>query len=404
VAVTTSFMPTHPDDGGLYDDATGLIQFSAFMEGPSSKYAEVVGPQPARNYGVAPDFACGHNLHLPDWVQGKREEGFLFVASPTMLNRPGYYLAILQVGRLALLEAFDCWLHPTVSFQQFRAGVLRRNLGLQLHENEPFDYTTWNGNRVTAVIWSVPDFSSGRLGSAFGAEVRGVVYGDRDPEDRQGDAGNVTGRFLNGTVLNSPADAVVEISNPFLGTRITLDMSDPWHPRRTAETGDVEEAGSNHEVWLDFEWSGPNDGDVCHPFSTIADAETAAAPGGAVRIIPGSSRDRPTIGRTKRFRIVAPIGGVIIGARHTSAPAVDDGGGDDVRQDDVWLEFDFSSSSAGRIPGPFNNLPDAAAAVHDGAVIRVVPGITTDRPVIGRGKRFRLVAPLGMVTIGARKP
>jgi hypothetical protein len=127
------------------------------------------------------------------------------------------------------------------------------------------------------------------------------------------DAGNDTNPFLSGTVMKSTADAVVEITNPGLNTKLTLDMRDLWHPTRISETGEVEKAGSNHEVWVDFDWSGPSEGDFYRPFTTIAAATAAVADGGVIKIVPGHTPERTTIGGGKRMKLVAPIGGVIIG-------------------------------------------------------------------------------------------
>jgi hypothetical protein len=352
---------------------------------------------------------------LPAWVQGSQRNGFLFVdqgpkavsAGPAQDRRPGYYLAICQQGNLALLEAFDTWLHPGLSLDDFATDVIRRNADVGLLEDQEFQYTTWNGNRIHAVIWSRSKLEpTGRRTSAFGAEVRRIEYGDGDPTDRMGDAGNVTGQFLSGTVMNSPAEAVVEIKNPFLGTTIRLDMADPWHPRRTAETGETEEAGSNHEVWLDFQWLGASEGDACRPFKTLAIAASTVAEHGVIKIVPGTTNVRGIIGGGKRFRMVAPAGGVIIGAPQPDPGAVRDAGsadgGDAVRKTDVWVEFDFSDTAYAHIAGPFNQLPKAIAAVADGGIIRIVPGATKDRSTIGSGKRFRLQAPIGGVTIGSR--
>jgi hypothetical protein len=114
--------------------------------------------------------------------------------------------------------------------------------------------------------------------------------------------------------MSSPADAVVEIRNPFLGTMIRLDMSDPLHPRRTAEDGSVEWAGSNEEVWLDCQWAGPWEGDACHPFNTVVAASAAVANHGTIRIIPSVSHERGPIALGKRFKLIAPIAGVTLGA------------------------------------------------------------------------------------------
>ena len=98
-------------------------------------------------------------------------------------------------------------------------------------------------------------------------------------------------------------------------------MSDQWHPRRTSmliasnETGEVEEAGSNHEVWVDFGWKGPNEGDFFHPFNTITAAAAAVANGGVIKIMPGWTTEKPSFQSNKRIRLVAPIGGVSFGVR-----------------------------------------------------------------------------------------
>jgi hypothetical protein len=114
--------------------------------------------------------------------------------------------------------------------------------------------------------------------------------------------------------MMSGPDAVIEIRNPFLGKHIRLDMADKWHPRRTDENGVVESAGAGEEVWADFEWTGPTEGDVCHPWSTVVAASNAVAPHGTIRMIPSVSHERGPIGQNNRFRMVAPIGGVKIGA------------------------------------------------------------------------------------------
>jgi hypothetical protein len=392
VGVTTSFMPT-----GLGVNASDLIQFGTFTAGDPIAF----------NYGVAPDFACGHNPHLPGWVlQGADQIGsFLFVdrSRDDAGTGPGFFLAIHQttidkVGTLAVLEALDTWLHPETSYEEFVEGVLARNGAITLAEGQEFQYTTSNRNRLWATI---------RIGDISGAEVRKVEYGGGDRADAIGDAGNVFREFLTGTVLSSPAEAVVTIANPSLGTTITLDMSDMWHPRRISEEGEVEEAGGNHEVWLDFDGRGPSEGDVCRPYTTVRAAVDAVAEGGTIRVVPGTTTAREPIGAGKRVRFVAPIGGVIIGARDAAARRPIAGTGepaDPVRQQDLWVQFDFPESAAGNIAGPFNKLSKAIGAVRDGDTIRIVPGVSGERTPIGIGKRFTLFAPLGGVTIGLPVP
>lgn len=400
VAVTTSFIPT----ASGHADAGDLLQFGQFGEGPKTG---------VKNYGVAPDFACGPSWHMPSWAPvGMRPAGFAFFDLRQSFARPdgaGFFLAVFFDGSFALLEAFDTWLHPDIfaSLDEFSADVSSRNPNLRLANNEPFTYTTWNRNRVQALIWDLPDTETN------GAEVLSITYGNTDPADRVGDAGNVKNRFLNGTVLNNPAEAVVEISNVFLGTKIILDMSDPWNPRRTSESGEVEVAGLGHQVWVDFQWTGPCAGDSCQPFNTVTAAVAAVADGGGIKILPGTASGRSSIRRgPKSFRLEAPFDGVIIGSA-VGAPfppseygAIEGTGGTektaDIRKDSVWVEFDFPSSSAGNVPGPFTTVSSAASAVANHGIVRIVPGSTPDRSTIGIGKPFVLEAPIGRVVIGAK--
>ncbi|MEJ7680529.1 MAG: hypothetical protein WKG06_22290 [Segetibacter sp.] len=121
-------------------------------------------------------------------------------------------------------------------------------------------YTTQNGNRMNFLIWN-DHTNFERPDSVRGAKVLGIEYGVVDPTDRLGDAGNITDKFLNGTILNSSVEGRIEIRNPFLQTTITLDMSDQDHPTRTSETGELEGAGFHNEVWVNFGWTGPMEGD-----------------------------------------------------------------------------------------------------------------------------------------------
>lgn len=312
VAVTTSFMPTTLFGGTrlLLTRARDLIQLGSFSADPLPADAG----KGAANYGVAPDFACGHRMELPSWAGvAPGAPGFSFVNKGSVevngVRGPGFYLAIYQEFGFALLEAFDTWLHPAVTFDQFQTSVQVRNAGIHLVSNVPARYTTTNSNQIDFVIWRHHE----REGAQVGARVLKITYGTDDPADALGDAGNVTTRFLNGTIMNSPSEAVVEISNPALGTTIKVDLSDRWHPRRTSEDGRVDSAGNHEEVWLDFEWAGLSEGDVCRPFKTLAAASAAVASLGTIRVVPGVSLERGPIGVNKRFTLIAPIAGVKIG-------------------------------------------------------------------------------------------
>jgi hypothetical protein len=300
-------MPTanSEEDWGTGLGARDVIQFSSFSDEPGQ----------AINYGVAPDFACGHRVYLPQWcvqsIVNQRRGKFDFVNKRGADGRPGFYLALLRDGDFTAMEAFDTWLHPELSFEQFKHNVWERNKHLSesgLNNNVEAVYATENGNRLKFVIWHNGEGEE----ATFGARIVSVDYGLGDPMDSKGDAGQATDQFLRGTVLNSQAAGVVEITNHFLGTKIILDMSDQWHPKRTSETGEVEQAGSNQEVWVDFNWQGPMEGDFFRPFNSIARALTVVADGGVIKIMPGMSREGHLLG-TKKVKIVAPIGGVTFG-------------------------------------------------------------------------------------------
>ena len=315
VAVTTSFIPTTTFGGQriLYDNAIHAIQFSCFSDVPAPSEED---EDSVLNYGVAPDFACGHQIFLPAWTGiAKGALGFRFADRRSVPDSdggrtPGFYLAVLQASNgMALMEALDTWLHPEVTFEQFRTSVLARNGGLALASGVTATYVTTNGSRIEFMIWNDHE----RGGARYGAQVLSIVYGS-DAPDKIGDAGSAPIHFLNGTILRSGPDAVIEIGNPGMGKKIRLDMRDRWHPRRTDENGIVDSAGAGEEVWADFEWAGPSEGDVCRPYSTVAAASAAVAPGGTIRMIPSVTHERAPIGVGKRFFMLAPIGGVKIGA------------------------------------------------------------------------------------------
>ena len=129
--------------------------------------------------------------------------------------------------------------------------------GRGLHSNVAEQYTTQNGNRVSFVIVSE--------GDDYGARIDRVDFaGSGDAAmDSFGNASQQDPiRFLNGTVMNSSGhDGFIQISNRFLDTTITLDMRDQARPTRTSEMGEIERAGPRSEVWVNFAWKGPNEGD-----------------------------------------------------------------------------------------------------------------------------------------------
>jgi hypothetical protein len=234
VAMPTSFMATtRPSlDCGDPTHASDLIQFGRFTD--------VAG---VYNYGVAPDFVCGPEVHLPDWCTQAIADNhikhpndsfgsFEFVdRGSTAVDPPGFYLALLRDGDFAVMEAWDTWLHPNLTFEQFKSLVYATNRGLierGLQNNIEDQYMTLNGNVIHFTIWNFKD--------NYGARVRSIDYGDGDPLDSPGDASQSPARLLNGTVINSLDEAIVEITNHFLNMSIKLDMSDPARPKRTSKT------------------------------------------------------------------------------------------------------------------------------------------------------------------------
>ncbi|WP_154671475.1 hypothetical protein [Paraburkholderia mimosarum] len=340
VAVPTSLMTAGASAGVDVNpnEAAQLIQLSQFSNKYAlEQYSDADGKRylfyGTENYGVAPDFACGLHFHIPTWVRpdgvGQDEvwrdkDGVFFVEQGLQDgNGPGFYLAIIKQGPFVLFEVFDIWLYPHVSYEQFKSHVWTDNSHIELMSGQQTIYTTYFGNQIHFVIWDHGDFdAAARVGAEgaqpiagwVGSKILYIEYGAGDPVDTLAGAGNDQSQFLSGTILNSAGDGLVEIRNPFLGTTITLDWRDLAHPVRISETGEVEEAGHNNEVWVDPDSNGPFfEGDFFHPFRTIADAVNVVADGGVVKIVPGRTGDRRISHGGKRVRLVAPIGNVNIG-------------------------------------------------------------------------------------------
>ena len=311
VAVPSSFMPTtRPQaDCGDPTSASSLIQFGSF--------SDVVG---VFNYGVAPDFMCGFQNRLPQWCTDafKTDSGdafgkFEFVNRGSNGKGPGFYLAFIRDGDgFAVMEAFDTWLHPGLTFEQFRLNVFVENKDLMengLQKNVVSTYRTQNRAILNFTIFDLPDGRGAHVGAP---NLTNSLDADVDIFGNAGDS--EPGRFLSGSVLNSKADGVVEITNLFLKQTLTLDMQDPNAMERVSET-EFESAGGSEEVWVDFAWSGPKEGDFFHPFNTLAGAFAAVSDGGVVRVKPGITSERPVFSTGKQFTVLAPGGGVAFGVR-----------------------------------------------------------------------------------------
>ena len=323
VAVPTSFMPTgqsaglvpRSDGSGTTNDTAELIQLMHLSDqapGDHNHGGTV-------NYGVAPDFACGTSYRLPEWTGVPADvDGVFFVdRRSTGTELAGFYLAIIKTGSFIVLEAFDTWLHPEVSFEQFQQHVQRENSRVDFVSGQETVYTTFFGNRIHFVVWTQVEFDN----HIFGSKILHIDYAAGDPRDTLVDAGNDTdpSQFLSGNILRSVADGATAIHNPALGTTLMLDWRNPAHLVRQAEDGTLEQAGHNgagqhFDVWVDFAWDGPSEGDFYRPFKTVAAAVDAVADGGVVRIVPGPGADRSPLTHTgKACKIIAPYGFAAIG-------------------------------------------------------------------------------------------
>jgi len=322
VAVPITFMPAGGigvNDGGAtvylpISESRDLIQIMHLSDAPAP---ESGGKQAAphggtENYGVAPDFACGVDIHLPNWtrVPGFGDGLFWVNGKP---NDPselaGFYLAIHRWGKFVVLEAFDTWRYPAVSFDDFKAIVKANSPVTPPVSGGEAVYTTFFGNRIHYVIWQNLERDNHQVGS----RILNIEYGSGDPAATLVDAGNPSDPlpFLSGNIMTSPRDGVVEIRNPSLGTTLTLDWGDEHHLVRTSEDGEVQHAGGNFEVWVDFGWQedpAEIDGSFCHPFNTLAAALNAVSDGGAIRIMRGTTTERLTI--HKRVKLIA-VGGTV---------------------------------------------------------------------------------------------
>ena len=84
VAVPTSFIPTGSAAGVATPNARDVVQLSSFSDEAKGTYRPnedlpwppvAITRNAVANYCVAPDFACGHRLYLPAWVEQPERSG-----------------------------------------------------------------------------------------------------------------------------------------------------------------------------------------------------------------------------------------------------------------------------------------------------------------------------------------
>jgi hypothetical protein len=319
VAVTTSFIPTGNGAGAIVNpaDPAEIIQISRFSDDPENGADHPGGWE---NYGVAPDFLCGFKYYFPAWTGIPKDgDGLFFVNKRAVdsVELAGFYLAVFKSGDFVVIEAFDAWWHPEVSIDEFRAQVQAHNPDVQFASGKEMAYTTYFGNQIHYVIWNNGEFDGHRIGS----KILSIDYGNGNPADTLAAAGNDNdqSKFLNGTVLESTSEFAMVIRNATLGTELVLDWNDASQLVRIAENGEVRRGGRNgagehFEVWVDFSWTGPTEGDFFRPFNSLASAVKGVADGGVIKIVPGSTREKWPGRSGKRVAIAAPLGEVVIGA------------------------------------------------------------------------------------------
>src|SRR5215471_14737987 len=162
-------------------------------------------------------------LHSDDIIG--RHTGTALGFLSTEVTPPGYYLAVYDGSvygdSVALLEAYDTWLDPVLSFDQFKSAVP----GL------------YGSTRFTATGTNTYVTRSGQ-----------VIQFTISPETAILSTG-LQGEFAYGDIINSAqGSGVITIRNPRRAPGwIILDMHDALNPTRT-ELGDVERGGiGGHE-------------------------------------------------------------------------------------------------------------------------------------------------------------
>ncbi len=330
IAMPTTFIPSvdcNPRPPGFGTMLSDVIQFG-----------KATTDLAAFNLGVAPNFACGSPVYVPDVFEPHAGDptvvgdgNWTFVNRGSGSSGPGYYLAIFRVNdspgaqNRGVLEAYDTFLNSFapepggsagLTFEEFRRSVKANNASLVLRAGnfEISTYTTHSGQRI--------DFTL--------APVTGIVSTTAEP-----DQSIFRRTFAHGSVVNSGqvsgqdltqrpvGTGLITISNPAVGT-ITLDMragaaaGDPLfglhHPSRTSESGKVETAGSNDEVWVDSNYPGaaPSAGDFGDPFRTLGEAMDRVKPGGTVRIVNVRTSESQPVAYTRRLTLRAAGAAVIL--------------------------------------------------------------------------------------------
>lgn len=339
LAMPTIFIPSsdcEPQTGGFGFTLADTIQFGKFSADPETV-----------NLGVAPNFACGGPIYVPDTFEPAQHVGtpklvsdgnWTFVDRGSDGTRPGYYLAIFRAVKDFLtptehwgfLEAYDTLLNlPGLTFAQFQAAVKATNpsIVLQFGIDNLGPLHLVETERVNTYVTQASVTQPGQQIQFTLEPHSAIVSTSAEP-----DGGVYTNAFAHGSVVNSEqiggpqlpqGSGLITISNPAVGT-ITLNMQVQaaagdrlfglHHPTRTSETGEVESAGANEEVWVDSHYpcAGPTAGDFGDPFRSLGQAIDVVAVGGTVRMVNVGGLESGPISYTKRMTLKATGGPITL--------------------------------------------------------------------------------------------
>jgi hypothetical protein len=124
---------------------------------------------------------------------------------------PGYYVAVYRDGPLGVLEAYDTYLHPDLSFQDFVSRVPRNN-------PRPFSFTAQNTYNTV---------SGRQIQFLVSPDSRILSVSGIPAPPRQ--ATTVFGDVLNSNGMSG----YITFTNPFTHQQIVMDDHNPSEPVRT---------------------------------------------------------------------------------------------------------------------------------------------------------------------------
>ncbi|HEX6795050.1 MAG TPA: choice-of-anchor D domain-containing protein [Casimicrobiaceae bacterium] len=192
IPVATTLMPT-----GELHSREQMIRFS----------------EPNENMCVAPNFACGQNPVIgsgyPAGVQVV-DGNWTFIDKGAAAGSYGYYVALYQQDGFGFLEVHDTYAagNAALKFEDFQTQVKNNNAGRVYSASDVNTYRTIDGTVIQ-----------------FKADARIVSVNGNPPYDPN---------RTNGTIIDSNGQGVLTITNPALGTSLTLDATAPaQHPQIT---------------------------------------------------------------------------------------------------------------------------------------------------------------------------